>query len=511
MHNHKTVAVIGDVMLDEFVYGDVNRISPEASTPVLQTRRTEYMPGGAANVARGVCAMGCDADLVTVIGDDTAGRQYIKEIKKLGHSLIPWFGIDNTRPTTCKTRFVSEQHHNHLLRVDRESSEPVSGDVLRRLSIASHTAINERDVSVIVFSDYCKGMLPRYLVEQLVPAACATNKTVIVDTKGDVAPYRGATIVKLNLRELGFPERDPDDKAVADAAHAMCADNEFKHVVVTRGEGGLTMYSRDAVPLHLPGHFVRVRDVSGAGDTVVAVLAAMIAKGCDIPTALFHANRAAAIAVSKPGTSVVSLAELEGDGKITHASDWALLDQRLREWRGLHIGFTNGCFDIMHEGHVGFLATARAHCDKLIVGLNDDESVSRLKGPDRPVQPVRERAAVLAAMDAVDLVVVFAGDDPSDVCERVRPHTLFKGSEYDYSQIAGRQFAVKTHIVPRLPDENSTTKIIERVRTSDPNVAHRSLDYVPITGPGVDALERRTPEAMKQVDEYLRGKTFGKQ
>lgn len=461
------VAVVGDIILDEFVYGDVHRISPEAATPVLSVTRSVKMLGGAGNVARGVQALGTDCSLVGVIGEDRAGHDLTNAMLEIDD---PYIIIDKDRPTTHKTRYVSTQHSTHLLRVDSESTTPVSRPTEESIIARASRALFDADVLVI--SDYCKGVITNNVARALIAEATKTNKRVIVDSKRtDLSIFHGATIVKVNLCELGLCYDEPDPEVISRMAYMLADDNGFGHVIVTQGERGLSAYPgmfakvERAVSkpwLHIPGKVVRVRDVSGAGDTVVATLAARLAHGQDIIGALHVANDAAAIAVSKPGTAVVTAAELNG-GDIAPVGDWALLEQRLREWKGQRIGFTNGCFDLLHPGHVHLLMQARSQCDKLIVGLNSDSSVKLLKGMNRPINAERTRGEMLAALDNVDLVVVFDGATPTELVKLIRPDVMFKGDDYKAADVAGHEYASHVIIIPRIAG-HSTTKTIERVK-----------------------------------------------
>lgn len=470
------VLVVGDIMLDEFVYGDVHRISPEAATPVLSVNRITRMLGGAGNVARGIEALDCDVDLVSVIGDDDTANEMIRSLLETPNTRIePYLVTEADRLTTRKTRYVSEQHSSHLLRVDRESTVPVSASTEQSLS--NSAAVSMLECDVLVLSDYCKGVITPKLARTLIEITNHMGKVSIVDSKrDDLSIFRGATILKLNLCELGFCFNEPDSEAVHQAAYDLTRKIGIDNILVTRGEAGLSLFGAlRSAPTHIPGKVVRVRDVSGAGDTVVATLAATLARSArksmvhtsgDLDEALHAANDAAAIAVGKPGTAVVTTAEL-GGGKVAPVGDWTLLDQRIREWRGQRIGFTNGCFDLLHPGHLHLLTTARGNCDRLIVGLNSDASVKRLKGEGRPAQTMQARADVISHLDFVDLVVIFDADDPTELCERIRPNVMFKGSDYDVKDIAGRQWAATTHIIERVPNEPSTTDIIARINRAE--------------------------------------------
>ena len=459
--------IVGDVMSDQFVYGDVTRISPEASTPVLLTRRITRMLGGAGNVARGAAALGARCTLFGVIGDDEEGEAIEDDLRaaKIASCLI----VDPTRQTTSKVRYVSIQHSSHLLRVDNETTVPITDATLDM--IAQELLISEQlyDVKCVVLSDYNKGVLRPPVIKAAMNIAYHQGIPSIIDPKQpDWRVYSSATVLKPNLAELGLPFDAPNE-AIEQKAQEALRKFMLRNVLVTCGERGMILVSDDNQPIttprivHVPAHPVKVRDVSGAGDTVVAALAVALAEGADIETAVHMANDAAAISVGKNGTAVVTRAELTAKGKVAPADDWTLLDQRIAEWRtdGLSIGFANGCFDLIHPGHVKLLQEARAACDKLIVGINSDASVKALKGDSRPLQTEAARAAVLSAMDAVDLVVVFPDPTPLRLIERVLPDVLVKGSEYKEVGAIGNKLAGRTLYVDLLPG-HSTSRLIGR-------------------------------------------------
>lgn len=454
------VLVVGDVMLDEFVYGETRRISPEAATPVLSVSRIARMVGGAGNVARGIAALDVNCELLGVVGEDVTGNDLMRELAGWNTPrLIPWVLMDGQRPTTRKTRFVSESHSSHLLRVDTEKVLPISINMERDLVVRALACLTDADV--LVLSDYCKGVITSNVALELIRAARKAGKIVIVDSKrDDLSIFAGANIVKLNEGEFDRAVAPFEDIA---GASQLAARMGFDHILLTRGERGLTLYSADGTDIKVHGRAVRVKDVSGAGDTVVATLAAMLAGGCDLIPSLRRANHAASIAVGKPGTATVTRAELAND-KIGLYSDCRLLTQRIAEWENSRVVFTNGCFDLLHTGHIHLLTQARAQGDKLIVGINSDESVRGLKGKGRPIQTQEERAMMLAALDIVDLVVIFDGDDPRSLIEYIQPSVLVKGSDYEREEIIGREFAKRTHIVERIEDGPSTTQTIERVK-----------------------------------------------
>lgn len=476
---HQSVLVIGDLMLDEFVYGGVSRISPEAPTPVIAVSRSEMVVGGAGNVARNIAALGAHCLFVGLVGEDDAGATLASALKaepRIEAVLV----ADATRATTRKVRFVSEHHSMHLLRADWETAKPVTPEIEARLIDLMLEALPR--VGAVVLSDYAKGTLAPGLIRAVIAAADEAGKPVIVDPKGkDYSAYHGATVVTPNQQELADATRTTlrSDADVAAAAAMLAEAVSARAVLVTRSEAGMTLAEKGQAAVHVPAYPVRVRDVSGAGDTVVAMLALMLAMKADFETAVRSANAAASIVVGKRGTATASSAELRArilpaatlaaEEKIVF--DWSVLDDRLAEWRrnGQRIGFTNGCFDLLHPGHVKILAGARATCDRLVVGLNSDASVTRLKGEGRPVQDAQARAEVLAALEAVDLVVVFDEDTPLNLIGRIRPTVLVKGADYRVEEVIGRDIVEANGgqvVLIELVPGQSTTRIVERTRST---------------------------------------------
>jgi D-beta-D-heptose 7-phosphate kinase / D-beta-D-heptose 1-phosphate adenosyltransferase len=472
----QTVLCIGDVMLDDFVYGEVARISPEAPVPVIAVKREEKLIGGAGNVACNIASLGARCIFLGVVGEDDAAQTLRAELARHAATIESDLVVDPRRPTVRKLRFVSEHYSSHLLRADWEVAAPVSAEIENALIDRMQAALPR--ASAVVLSDYAKGALTPRVIRTTIESARNLGKVVVVDPKGpDFSIYRGATLITPNRKELGEATHRPvRDLAELDAAAAeLKRIVESEAVLVTLSEDGMLLKVADAPPVHVPAYPVRVRDVSGAGDTVVAVLATLLAMKAGFETAMRGANAAASVVVGKPGTATVSLHELRArilpaaalasEEKIVF--DAAVLDERAREWRrqGLRIGFTNGCFDILHPGHVKLLTEARAACDRLIVGLNSDASVRRLKGEGRPIQGVHARADVLAALEAVDLVVVFEEDTPIELISRLRPTVLVKGSDYRLDQVVGREVVEanggKVMLVGVVPG-HSTTGIISR-------------------------------------------------
>lgn len=442
------VLCVGDLMLDDFVYGEVSRISPEAPAPVLAVSRSDLVVGGAGNVARNIAGLGATCVFVGLIGDDAAADILMRELREQD-LIIPELVVDRSRPTTRKVRFVSDHFSTHLLRADWEVALPASADIEDLLIARARAALP--DVEIVVLSDYAKGVLTRRVISEIIAAANDMGKPVIVDPKSaDLAIYRGASLLTPNRKELAEATRmhAVSEEEVVEAALAALALAGGEALLVTRSEHGMSLVLADGAAHHVPAFPVKVRDVSGAGDTVAAVMACCRAAGADWADAMRIANAAASVVVGKPGTASVSVDELRArvlphaslaaEEKI--ASTEAALDAKLQRWRreGLRVGFTNGCFDLLHPGHIRVLTAARASCDRLIVGLNSDASVRRLKGSSRPLQSERARAEVLAALEAVDLVTVFHEDTPLQLIARVRPAVLVKGGDYTPDQVVGR-------------------------------------------------------------------------
>lgn len=473
----RTVLCIGDIMLDEFVYGEVSRISPEAPTPVIVAQRSEIHIGGAGNVARNIASLGARCVFVGLVGEDDAGKRLVAALAD--HAGIESALVcDPSRPTTRKVRFVSEHFSTHMLRADWEQAAPASDAIEAKLIEAIVPQIARADI--VLLSDYAKGVLTARVIRHTIDAARKLGKPVIVDPKSlNWAIYRGATLLTPNRKEFSEATRSRADtiQSIVDASEDVMRLADCEAILVTQGEHGMTLVPRNGDAVHVPAFPVKVRDVSGAGDTVAAALAVSLAAGADWDTALRMANAAAAVAVGKQGTASVSAAELRrkilppatlaAEEKVVIAPD--MLDARLAEWKrqGLRVGFTNGCFDILHPGHVKVLTAARAACDRLIVGLNSDASVRRLKGADRPVQDERARAEVLAALEAVDLVVIFDEDTPIDLITRVTPSVLVKGGDYTREQVVGHEVveaAGGTVVLVDILKGFSTTALVHRAR-----------------------------------------------
>lgn len=468
------VLVIGDAMLDRYVYGEVERISPEAPIPVFLETREVAMPGGAGNVVRNLAALGVATSFISVIGEDDAGVKLRELFDRLA-GVSAHLEIAQDHVTTIKTRYVSG--HQQLLRADREGRQGIAAPVQRKL--AARAAELAAGADVIVLSDYGKGVLSPDANAALADLAGQQGAKIIVDPKGaDFSRYRGAFLVTPNRRELQAASRMPtenDEQVIAAARHLMkaCA---IANMLVTRSADGMTLVTEGGAD-HLPAEAREVFDVSGAGDTVVAVMAAAIGAGLPLIDAARLANVAAGIVVGKVGTAVAYRSEvadalhtgevLRGERKLTTLD--AALDHVAR-WRrqGLRVGFTNGCFDLLHPGHLHLLNQARGACDRLVVALNSDASVKRLKGADRPVQSEAARAAVIGSLAVVDLVVLFAEDTPIRQIEALRPDVLIKGADYAVKDVVGASFVQsyggKVVLAELVPGQSTTATIARLAR-----------------------------------------------
>lgn len=468
------ILVVGDIMLDHYVRGSVQRVSPEAPALVLQVVEEDWVMGGAGNVAANISSLGGTAVIVGLVGCDpaaailddlTAGGDVQIENRLYRH---PGF------QTIQKTRFLAQDRH--LLRADREmrliSAEAEAGLISRIREAAE-------DCAAMIISDYAKGVVTPAVVRAMVEIAERRGVPLIADPKQpDFSYYRGCTVLTPNRKELAVASGIEADSEGGIAAGMKVALRQFGGaIVLTRSEQGISLFRPGAKPLHDPARTSLVRDVSGAGDTVAAALTLAIAVGQSLPQAMTIANIAASVAVAKSGTATVTAKELAGallaDTAPAMREDklgtLALAYAHREMWRreGLTVGFTNGCFDILHPGHVKLLKAAKAQCDRLIVGLNTDSSVRRLKGPERPVQVEGARAVVIAALDSVDMVMLFDDDTPMKLIRTLRPDVIFKGADYTVDTVVGGSF-VRSYggrvVLVDLEADQSTTNLIRRAR-----------------------------------------------
>lgn len=467
------VVCVGDVMLDRFVYGAAERISPEAPIPVLRIEREAAMLGGAGNVVRNVAGLGGIPEFVSVVGQDAAGREVMSLVAEI-EGVEPHLLVERGRATTIKTRYVAG--HQQMLRADRETAAEVADSIAEDAARLVCQAL--KDCAVAAISDYAKGLLVPRALQTIFHAAKAAKRVTVVDPKGrDYARYKGATILTPNRRELAEATGLPcdDDRQIEQAAKKLVKLVECEWVLVTRGGQGMSLIPARGKVHHLPALAREVFDVSGAGDTVVATLATGVAAGLSVLDAARLAAVAASVVVAKVGTAVAYgddlVKELRHDDLAESESKLATADQardQAERWRrqGLKVGFTNGCFDLLHPGHVSLIGQARAACDRLIVGLNADSSVKRLKGPDRPIQSEAARAAVLASLANVDLVAIFAEDTPIDLIRAIKPDVLVKGADYTKDKVVGASDVESWGgrvVLARLVEGQSTTGTLKKM------------------------------------------------
>jgi D-beta-D-heptose 7-phosphate kinase / D-beta-D-heptose 1-phosphate adenosyltransferase len=471
---HSTrVLVLGDVMLDRFIYGTVERISPEAPVPVVNVHRSADMPGGAANVARNVADLGAKAILLGVVGEDSFAEDLERQLTAsptIRSRLIP----DRSRITSVKTRYVADGQQ--VMRADRESCVPLGADIARRLLDEFAGAIDEADL--IVLSDYAKGVLCEEVVRAAIQIARRCGKPVIIDPKSkEFAKYRGASVITPNRLELqqACGARCDTHEQVIQGARRILDQQVCDVMVVTLGKDGMAVVGPGGAAAHLPTSARQVFDVSGAGDTVIAALSLGLGAGGNVFSAATLANVAAGIAVGKQGTATVTTGEIIAaltptDGRTDPLKIFALdsVVRLVRSWReqGLKIAFTNGCFDLLHPGHISLLDQARRTADRLVVGLNADISICRLKGPNRPLQGEVARATVLAAVKSVDAVVIFAEDTPLQLIEALRPDVLVKGADYTLATVVGAEQVLRRGgkvVLAELLAGHSTSDTVKRV------------------------------------------------
>lgn len=459
------ILVVGDVMLDRYWHGTSSRISPEAPVPVVKIGQTDDRPGGAGNVALNMAALGCNVSLIGVIGADEAGG--ILQARLQAARIRTDLQVSTSKPTITKLRIISQ--HQQLLRMDFEENF----DATDTSEIIEKTKIAIQHADVLVISDYSKGSLPDCQV--LIRMAREHGIPVLVDPKGnDFSRYRGATILTPNFHEFEVVVgKCSSDQDMVQKGSVLMQQLDLQALLVTRGEHGMTLLRPGEPELHLPARGREVFDVTGAGDTVIATLAAALASGQPLPESTALANMAAGIVVGKLGTASISSAELrraiiaeQGAERGVVTEEQLLMALEDARASGERIVFTNGCFDIIHAGHVGYLEEARKQGDRLVLAVNSDDSIRRLKGSGRPINPLDRRMAVLAGLEAVDWVVSFDEDTPERLLRRVKPDVLVKGGDYREDQVVGNQI-VKAYNgsvkVLSFYDNCSTTSIVNKI------------------------------------------------
>lgn len=440
------VLCIGDIMLDRFIYGKVDRISPEAPVPVFHIHRETQSLGGAGNVVQNLASLGAQVSFISVVGNDLYGLEiesHLDSLSTVQSHLVKEAG----RISTLKMRYLASGQQ--LIRADHEQVSPVSP--ASQQDIKAFIADSIEHIDVVILSDYGKGLLTPDLIQWIIQHAHQHARKVIVDPKGtNYTIYKGADLITPNAKELAQASRHAvsTDQQVIEAAQLLREQCGIKSVLATRGEKGMTLVADAGHAVHLPTQALEVYDVSGAGDTVISVVGACLAQQADLATAAMLANIAAGLVVAKVGTASLSPSELMASlESIPHSySQDKVLSleagvQKVIEWhrKGLRVGFTNGCFDLLHPGHILLIQEAKKNCDRLMIGLNTDNSVKRLKGPARPVNHEQARAAVLSALADVDHIILFDEDTPHHMIKTLRPDVLVKGSDYTIEQIVGAQ------------------------------------------------------------------------
>ena len=468
-----TILCIGDIMLDRFIYGDVQRISPEAPIPVIKSKSFTEMVGGAGNVLSNLTSLGVNAHILSVIGADQTGQKIAEIIEqKSGNSSFLF--TDSKRTSTLKRRFISNTQH--LLRVDEEDDHPISEKLANDMLSYISDGIDEIDL--VILSDYNKGILFPKFCQDVIKLAHKHNKKVLVDPKGkDFEKYRGADVITPNFSEISevtlYALKTNED--VIRAAQDLKTEFAFKNVIITRGGDGLSLLTDKGQNFHIKAQAREVYDVSGAGDTFVATLAAGLSADLAIEEAANIANTASGLVVEKLGTATVTQAELKSasendkkSGPFEKIMSAAEAKDKIQIWKKkkLKIGFTNGCFDLLHPGHIHLIHEAKKKCDKLILALNSDQSVQALKGPTRPLQNQDARAYVLTSLADISAIVIFDEETPINLIDLLKPDLLIKGADYTIDQVVGADIVLRNggevYLAP-IQDGHSTTNLVQKI------------------------------------------------
>ena len=473
------ILLVGDYMLDVYIYGDALRISPEAPVPVLKVCRTEYSCGGAGSVATNLTALGAVPVCLGIIGDDQNGKILKQKLIKSGADITGLLTIAD-RPTTAKQRLIGLAQHRHrqqLMRIDEESTESLSDELNEAILQAYKDKLEK--VDIVCLQDYNKGLLSSPLCEQMIALATQANKKVLVDPSfiSDYSKYAGATVITPNRQEtskvVGFDIKSNED--AARAAEELVEKFMLKAVVITLDKEGAYLRTEEKSEI-IPTRPRSVYDVTGAGDMVLATLAIALAAGCDYETAVQLANITGGIEVEKFGATTVTIEEIINEiaGKNDKVCTIDSLIKKLAEHRKQNavIVFTNGCFDVVHRGHIEFLRFCKLQGDIVIVGLNSDSSVKAIKGADRPINNQYDRAAVLAALETVDYITVFDEPDPLNLIKKVKPDILVKGQDWAQKGIIGQEFVEsysgKVVLAP-LIEGKSSSATIEKIKSLERN------------------------------------------
>lgn len=468
------ILVVGDLMIDEYIWGHVNRVSPEAPVQIVEGEKEEFTLGGAGNVVKNLVSLEAQVFVTSVVDRGDTGEQIVKELKRLG---VETSGIfkNPEKVSSRKTRILSLDNNQQILRVDRESVEPISQKDEK--NITDFIDSNIERFGAIILSDYSKGVLTQTLIVKIIARAQKKNIPVIVDPKGSkYEKYRNASIITPNKKEAEtvLNLHIEDDQTLHKAGRLLLNRLKTDSILITLGKDGMVLFQKGKKAIQIPAMKKEVYDVTGAGDTVISLLGLGVASGLTLREAIEIANIAAGIVVGKIGTAAVTLQEIIDDvlqhtiyssNKVLDPAPLAKLVGD-RKKSGNTIVFTNGCFDILHMGHTSFLQQARQLGDFLIVGLNSDDSVRRLKGPHRPVVPLRERAAILSSLAGVDYITSFEEDTPLNLINTLKPDILVKGDDYKKNEVVGREivesYGGRVELI-KLVKGVSTTSIIERI------------------------------------------------
>ncbi len=462
------ILVIGDLMIDHYLWGKCERISPEAPVQVVAVEKETSVLGGAGNVIHNLQALGANVDVISVIGDDANAnelKRLLADIDISDKNIL----IQKGRNTSKKSRIIASQQQ--VIRYDKESTEDIHADIQEQIIINFRNTLADYDIFLL--SDYGKGVLTDTLTQTLITLAKEMGKKILVDPKGtDYGKYRGATLLTPNKKEAmeASDIEIVDNETLLEAITTLKKSCELEVSLITLSEEGIAIYD-ETLRTH-PTVAREVFDVTGAGDTVIASLGFALAAGYSIDEAVKFSNLAAGVVVGKIGSATATLDEIiEYESSLNQSTshyhiktldEISLLSAELKR-RGKKVVFTNGCFDILHVGHVKYLEEAKSYGDVLILGLNSDASVRRLKGQSRPVNTQEDRAYILAALEAVDYVVIFDDDTPLALIEAVAPHILVKGGDYEGKTVVGQEIANELRLV-QFVDGKSTTKIIERIQ-----------------------------------------------
>ena len=466
-HSHPRILVIGDLMIDHYLWGGCERISPEAPVQVVDISRETTVLGGAGNVINNLVALGSNVSVAGVIGNDDSGEELRTMLERLGVS-CEGLVVQNDRKTSKKSRIVAS--NQQVLRYDRESKESISQESTQAVVEYASRVMNECDV--VILSDYGKGVITDSLAQGIIQSARKLGKKVLVDPKGkDYRKYRGAYLLTPNKKEASEATEMTinDESSLRAALLQLKATCDLECSMITLSEDGIAI--DDGSMRRFPTVAREVFDVTGAGDTVIASLSFALSCGMSIDESAVFSNRAAAVVVGKIGSATVTLEEIEEYEATLHQSDSRAhlksaseiveIVQRLKA-KNKRIVFTNGCFDILHVGHVKYLQEAKSYGDVLIVGLNTDASVRVLKGPTRPVNTEEDRAYILGALEAVDYVVLFSDETPYELIKSIAPDILVKGGDYEGKTVVGAEFARELRLV-QFVDGKSTTATIARI------------------------------------------------